>query len=741
MIKLNNETNLKINKKGQISIFIIIGAIIILGSVLFFSYNSDSIHIFSSEKSSYKIKQFVEDCMEEETKTAVNELGLHGGWLYNPYSNMNFAKVDENKFLVKNAKGFDYFGVQIPYWYYYDDSDETFRINIPEYDTEDTYSLKNQIKTYLDENLEKNCIKSFSSFENIYIVKYEPREINTKVIFDEDIIEVSLDLPLEIIEVNANNSEFIDTFTIREENKLKVPYYLAKDIVNAESQNSFVEFRMLNFISAYQSTTDKSLLPPFYDFRMVFDKQPWKVKDVEALTKQVISSEIGVIQFSETDTNVREIPKELESSEFARSFYENYNKDYFENYSLVREENPSIYRQFKEYEVTPTFDVFYPMYFSLSPSYGDVVLFPKSEAILGILPFFFTEYTSVYEITTPILFEIKPNFENDDFVFNLVIETNIDHNKPLRENYDIEFDPSEFGSNDNKNLICEPSQFISKPIYLNITDPVDFGNRHKLQDPKIGVSDAIVTFTCKSMATCYMGQTAINGEFISRNITQIALQLPINCNPGTLEIYKFGHKKITIENLDPNLEESINLGELKMYSKKKLELKTKLIDPVNERRSSTGSSLDKDTSAFLILENLEDKDVVEVVEITSENQDNLSVELMPGNYSITGFVIYNGNIYIPSEESCQEGGFFSDDICITLPEISMDSWVRGGIDYQGFEIKDDKLLQSDIITIALVDFGIPTSYAELNAMSSYMTDLKGVSFKPCLDEYSTGERC
>lgn len=725
--------NQKNNTKGQISIFVIIAGIIILGSILLFSYNSDSIHLFTSEKSSYKIQKFVKDCMTEETKTAVNEIGLHGGWLKHPP--MNFAKVDENKYLVKDSRGFDYFGVQIPYWYYYEDSSETFKVNIPEYDSDNKYSIKNQIKSYLDENLERNCIKSFSNFEDVYQIKYEPREINTKVIFDGDIIEVNLDLPLEIIEINSNNTEYIDTFTIREDNKLKIPYYLAKDIVNAESKNSFIEFRMLNFISAYQSTSDKSLLPPFYDFKMTFDKQPWKVKDVEILTKQVISSEIGVIQFLQTNSKVREIPSELKSSDFAKNFYENYNKDYFENNSLVKEENPSIYKQFKNYEVKPTYEVFYPTYFSLAPSYGDVVLFPKSEAILGILPFFFTEYVSVYEITTPILFEIKSESKNDDFVFNLVIESNIDHNKPLRENYDFKFNPSEFGLNDNKNLICEPSQFISKPIYLNITDPVNFGNRHKLQDPKVGVSDAYVSFNCKNMATCYMGKTEMNGEFISKNITQLALQLPINCNPGTLEIYKFGHKKIKIENIDPNLENSINLGEHKMYSKKKFELKTKLISPINGRKFSTGNSLDNETSAFLILQNLEDSDIVEVVEINSDNQNNLSIELIPGNYSIQGFVIYNDEVHIPAQEFCYSTGIFSDDECQSIPELNMDSWVRGGLDLERFEISEDKLLQRDIITIPLVDFGIPTSYDELNAMSDYMSDLKGTSgnFEPYFD--------
>lgn len=720
------------NIKGQISVFVIIAVILVLGSIIFLSYNSGSIPLFTSDKSSYKIKKFVEGCLEEETNTAVNEMGLRGGWLY--HTPIKYAKVDENKYLVKNSRGFDYFGVQIPYWYYYDDAQKSFELDYPEYDSENKYSMKNQIKKYLDENLEKNCIKSFSSFENVYYIKYEPREINTKVIFDGDNIEVSLNLPLEIIETNSNSSEYIDSFTVKEQNKLKIPYFLARDIVTAESHNSFVEYRMLNFISAYQSTKDKTLLPPFYDFKMTFDKKPWKVKDVETLTKQVISSNIGVIQFMQTDAEERKIPDELKSSEFARTFYANYNKDYIESYSLVKEDEPSIYRQFENYKVKPTYEVFYPTYFSLAPSFGDQVLFPKSESVFNLLPFFFTEYVAVYEITTPILFEIKPSEENDNFVFNFAIETNINHNTPLRENYELNVDLSQLSDNTNKNLICEPSQFISKPVYLNITDSIDYGNRKDSQDPIKGVSDAYVSFTCKKLATCYIGQTEMNGEFISRNITQLAFRLPINCDPGTLEVYKFGHKKLVIQNVNPSLENSINLGEYKMNSKKKVELKTKLVNPT-QSKFSTGKSFEEKDTGFLILENLEDSEIVEVVEINYENQYNLSVELTTGNYSIKGFVIHNDKVYIPSQEFCYSTGLFSDDECQTIPELNMDSWVRGGLELERFEIKQNDLLQNGIITISLIDFGIPSSYDELNSMSAYMSDIKSAStqFKPYMD--------
>jgi len=452
----------KNKRKAQISLFIIITTIIILLGFFYFGYNSDSIHIFSADKSSYKIKSFVNDCLDIETNNAVNEIGLHGGWLY--HTPMRFVKIDENKYLIKTQKGFDYFGTQIPYWYYYDDMAGEFFLNIPDFDSNNKYSIRNQVKMYLDDNLERNCIKSFSAFKDIYRIDYEPKEIKTNVIFNQNNIEVTLNLPLEIKEINKNNSEFIDTFYIKQENKLRVPYYLARDIVNAQAQTSFVEKHMLNIITAYQSTADKNFLPPFYDFKLTFDKKPWKVKEVEKYAKESISSNINLLQFSQTDYIEKKIPVELKNNAFAKNFYKNYiNSELLDLHSLIKDEQKDIYDEYSNYQVRPTYEIFYPTFFSLSPSFGDVVLFPKTESVFNLLPFFFTEYSAVYEITTPILFEINPVNSRDNFKFNLVIEANIDHNSPLSENINYNLNSDEFNLNldsSSRNLICEPSKFI-----------------------------------------------------------------------------------------------------------------------------------------------------------------------------------------------------------------------------------------------------------------------------------------
>ena len=430
--------------KAQISIFVVVAIILVLIAGLLIALNSDSIKIFVDEKSSYKVKEFVETCLDSESREAMRLIGLHGGWLY--HKDMIFTDRENPDVMNRKAQGISLFEqTDIPYWFYYNDDEENpkFILNIPEYDTENEYSLQNQVKHYLEDNLEKNCLQGFQAFEDVYEMNYEPRDIKGKieVEFDEDELITSLDLPLEITEINTNNSEYIDYFQAELENKLYVPYHLAKDITYAEANSAFLEFRILNFLHPYQTKSNRDMLPPFYDFSIDYDFKPWYVEDVKELVKQIVNTNIGLIQFLNTDEDEMKVPDEISDLEFVQGVQNMYTTDYLSEHSAVKEDNTKLFRKYNDYKVKGIYELFYPTYFKLSPALGNVILLPRPEAVISFLPFFFTEYTAVYEMTMPIIFEIKSNEPNEKFVFNLALESNIDYNKPLIEKRNIQFTP------------------------------------------------------------------------------------------------------------------------------------------------------------------------------------------------------------------------------------------------------------------------------------------------------------
>lgn len=718
---------MNIFKKGQIGIFVIVAIIIVIGGVLLFSFSSKDINLFLDKKGTYQVKEFIDSCLYSKSNQAVDLLGIKGGWLYHP--EMLFANREQPDVLNRRAQGMNFFNVDIPYWFYYDESSQNFLINIPDYDTNNQYSMKSQMKRYIEETIIDECFLEFESFQDRYEFEYERDKLKIDLFFTDNQISITLNFPIFIKEKNSENQDFYQVFTTEVDNKLYVPYHLAVDIVYGQMNSFFLEKRMLNFLTPYQSSNGRDLLPPFYDFKMEFDFEPWEVDKVKDLTKNIFASHMPEIKFLQTSVDeTSQLPKELQSSEFARGIERLYTKDYISEHSVIQKENPRLFNRFQDYSVKPTYYQFFPTYFNLAPSAGNVLLLPRPEAVINILPFFFTEYVAVYEITAPILIEIRndksQNLADQRFVFNLLIETNIDFNSPLGETKNFNFDEILLDSiQTGQSLVCDPTHFISEVVSLNISDPIDFGNR-ELRGPKVGVEDAIITFNCGGItSSCFIGQTRRNGEYIQNNITQLNLRLPINCPNGVLEVYKYGHEKLVIENLNPQIDTPINLGEFEMASQKEIDLEVKVISSSGQL-FSTGRALNQYESSFLIFTDLNDEENTQVFDITRENQYDLKLKLRPGNYSIEGFIIYNNSLNIPSQQFCYKTGLFSGSDCQTIPGMDLDVWISGGIEYVGFEVSATKLLQEEKLVISMLDFGVPRSYDDLSSMSEIMGDLK-----------------
>ena len=277
--------------KGQISIFIVIGIILVLGFIFLISTSFTDVPIFSDEKNTYNVKEFVESCLLLETKSAISKLGASGGWLY-PKS-MIYTDRDNNKELNKLATGFDFLEKnKMPYWFYYEDSDEVFKTYIPEYDSDSQYSMKSQVKRYIDENVEINCFKGFDNFKDIYRVNYNRDEIDSKVRFLDKEIIVELNLDLEVENVVDLDTDYISSFKTETENKLYLPYHMAIEIIKAEINSSFMDTRIIQMLRPYQSSEGRELLPPQSETKLNYDFDVWYMDDVEKTAKQIISSEI-----------------------------------------------------------------------------------------------------------------------------------------------------------------------------------------------------------------------------------------------------------------------------------------------------------------------------------------------------------------------------------------------------------------------------------------------------------------
>lgn len=713
--------------KSQVSIFIIIGAIIVLGLAAFFTIRGD-FNVFSDGKDSYEIKEFVDSCLEIQTKEAMKQVGLHGGYLYHNVPDQMFADYTTDELLVKRMQGFKDLGeVKRPYLLYYDDRKQEYVNNVPDFDGIDDNgkSIRAQVRRHLVENLD-SCVRDFEDFSDRFDVRFDRSQEELKLFFEDDEVIVKYELPLEITAVNTNVTEFISKFGSEQENLLYVPYYLMTDIVAAEENGGFIESKSLSFMSPYATKDNREMLPPIYpELELELKPSPWNLIDVQDLVKKILSSNMNKIKFESTEPEPNKVPEGLEDSEFTRQFVDAYTQPYLLPY-MDEDRMRRIGLEYKNYNVDTMFDIFYPMYFDVKPSSGGILHFPKTESFFGILPMFMTKYSSSYELTYPVMFTIKSKKSPDtDFEFTFAVESNIYANAPLRDTLSEGETPFEGELLDGgKSYLCDYSQFISAPVLLNISDPVQDGERG-LEDPLLGVEDATITFDCRGIETCYVGNTQINGDYVNRNLTKLAFRLPINCNPGTLEIAKPGHKKLIFENLNPTLETPIDLGTIEMSSLKTIELVVgmKEEDSLHEGVKSIPEGL----KAFLLFTPKDDEDLTKIVQITSENQNDLTVDLTLGEYDVMGYVFYDEPFEIPKEKKCYDDGLFDED-CYTIDAINLNSWIIGGIEAD-INVREKDLLTKDRIVVTFVDLGIPGSIDELEAAANALDNLDEVNVR------------
>jgi len=80
-------------KRGQVTIFVIVGVLIVSGITLFFLYRANLIPQIGG-RGETNVNAFLNSCLEEKTKEAVRELSIRGGDL-NPELSINFLFTDE----------------------------------------------------------------------------------------------------------------------------------------------------------------------------------------------------------------------------------------------------------------------------------------------------------------------------------------------------------------------------------------------------------------------------------------------------------------------------------------------------------------------------------------------------------------------------------------------------------------------------------------------------------------------
>ena len=401
-------------KRGQVTVFVIIGIFIILGFLLFF-YLREKTTIFTPDvvipQEVAPVKRYVESCVQDIGEKAVIKLGMQSGYVEIP------EEIAMNPGAYISVGG----PIKLPYWY------------LNGIDTSPTLAnMQSQISDYVSKNL-KSCLRNFSDFDEFIIE--EKGEIKTKTVIAEEEVVITIDYPLVIKNKKGDKITTLSKYAASVPVRLKKIYRLAKEIMKAENKDMFLE----------KTTIDLMALDPEIPFTdMVFSCKnlEWSKAEVEQDVKELLYYNLPKIridktdyipflydpviyrQFQEIDIEKDPIPKDI-----PEDIYE-YNHFFWAPVSENFEDMKAGIRYMKNWGLQ----------LEARPSDGDVM---KSNMVEGspkyLNMFCINIYHFTYDIIYPVEIAIRDekSFNNKGYVFRFAFPVLINHNQGDRSDFGI----------------------------------------------------------------------------------------------------------------------------------------------------------------------------------------------------------------------------------------------------------------------------------------------------------------
>jgi len=383
--KFKNRTLKKKKKKGQISIFIIIG-LIILFTVIILIYTANMKLAFQPSKvvpqDVEPIRNLIEQCMEDKARPLINHMMFHSG-----YADLTLS--------------FNYFPVlQTPY-------------SLPEDRNEMEGSLKKKIESSI-----KDCI-DFTGFKQFNI---EEKQLSLAVNINDEDVALSMEYPLEITNIKTNEKTKLLDFKKNIPTKLGKLSDLARMIMNQENTQTFLEEMTLDILRSNSPVTF-----PYEGMELTTENRRWSINnDLKPAMKEMLMANLDCITYQGTSSD-NLLDSCLEGDVDPSSYYQKFSIPVTADLKY-KDTKVIISNTF-----TPDWDF---IEFSVAPSKGDSVnpinpLAKTYNPVASIIGKAFKLYHHRYNIKYPVLFKLVEEEETFYFATTSNINNNIADRKAI----------------------------------------------------------------------------------------------------------------------------------------------------------------------------------------------------------------------------------------------------------------------------------------------------------------------
>ena len=405
------------SRKGSVTIYIIIGIIILIVGSLGIVYKDDIKQAFTEalNPEAKDLRLFVETCLAQTTEDALRLAALQGGYLELP-SNLN----DAFAYLPPPPAA-----ATTPYWWF------RGRSYVPQKEL-----MQRQFSDYVNDNV-ASCLNNFESLERLEVAQDE--ESSVEIILNPQSVDIVYTSPITVNFPDGKELR-LSSFKTDLESKFFHLYEAAKQIMEKENQEAFLEDLTIDMIATADGAGDSPHFPfEGFDVRCgrgeVWSEQTQLVPQLQRMVKSNLhflsfdgmQKDFDINQEDNRVINLDVCVEEKEDGTCKRTEVRSGKLfDYYQNFYNIQLERGN---EFSDIRVSTQYDESFPMDLDVDPSRGDMVRgFDLDIPILGSC---IKVYHHRYDIEYAILFQLEA--DNDPLVFAFATPVLIEKNNARRQ--------------------------------------------------------------------------------------------------------------------------------------------------------------------------------------------------------------------------------------------------------------------------------------------------------------------
>lgn len=352
------------NKRGQVTIFIIIAVLILAGVIGFFILRQHLAVQLIPANLNPVYKTFL-SCLEDKILVGIDILESQAGYIELPVFKPG------NSYMPFSSQ-LDFLGNPIPYWYYISEN------NLPKEQVPSKEKMEEQLETFVENNAKKCDFESY--YENGFeIVQGQPQ---ATVTIRNNNVDVRLNMNFDI--AKGEDKVLVNNHDISVQSKLGTLYNSAKKVYDKEQRELFLENYGVDILRLYAPVdgVEISCSPIIWNAEEVFNDLKEAIEmNTFALTTEDVSSKEN--KYFVVDVPVSEQVRFINSRNWANSF-------------------------------------------EVSPSEGNILISNPvgNQPGLGILGFCYVTYHFVYNVKYPVLVQVISGDETFQFPMAVVIQGN-----------------------------------------------------------------------------------------------------------------------------------------------------------------------------------------------------------------------------------------------------------------------------------------------------------------------------